>query len=40
MNHSHFRSAVAPPIGRATSGVRPSPMLIGAPPLSGGRAAR
>jgi hypothetical protein len=39
MNHSHFSSAVAPPTERGTSGVRPSPMLIGAP-WSGGRAAR
>ena len=39
MNHSHFSSAVAPPKLRGTSGVQPSPMVIGAP-ASGGSAAR
>jgi len=41
ISHSHFSSAVAPPTWRRSSGVRPSPRLIGAaPPGSDGSAAR
>ncbi len=39
MNHSHLSSAGAPAIRRSTSGVQPSPMLIGAGQASG-KAAR
>jgi hypothetical protein len=38
MNHSHFSSAVAPPKLRGTSGVQPSPMLIGLPARDGSAA--
>jgi hypothetical protein len=39
ISHSHFTSASAPAIGCASSGVQPSPSVMGAP-VSGGSAAR
>ena len=39
MNHSHFSSAVAPPMRRGISGVQPSPMLIGSSGTKGRAAA-
>ena len=39
MNHSHFSSTEAPAMTRGTSGVQPSPMVIGSSGMKGKAAA-